>query len=167
MINVFCVLFKTALPPKGVFLTYDSTWPRPIWLPSLPSHPLLEVPPRSRGWGRQRWDGRSVGKSRVKSSPGHEICVPHPFLPLCGFGLMLGCKIKGKEIKRLPLAGKANSASLLLEPWGGGVRVLDGGVGGGSHGVTFTSRALPFLLRATPPWKAETWATLTMCALGH
>lgn len=30
---------------------------------------------------------------------------------------MLGYEIKAKEIKRLPLAGKANSASLLLEPW--------------------------------------------------
>ena len=42
--------------------------------------------------------------------------VPHPLPSLCGFGFMLGCKIKAKEIKRLPLTGKANSASLLLEP---------------------------------------------------
>lgn len=42
---------------------------------------------------------------------------PTLLLSLCGFGFMLGCKIKAKEIKRLPLAGKANSDSLLLEPW--------------------------------------------------
>lgn len=34
---------------------------------------------------------------------------------------MLGCKIKAKEIKRLPLARKANSASLLLGLWWRGV----------------------------------------------
>lgn len=48
--------------------------------------------------------------------------TPTLLLSLCGFGFMLGCKIKAKEIKRLPLAGKANSDSLLLEGrgWEGG-----------------------------------------------
>lgn len=62
-------------------------------------------------------------KPRSRASPGHRLCVcptPTPWLPLGGFGFMLGCKIKAKEIKRLPLAGKANSASLLLGLWGDG-----------------------------------------------
>ena len=117
-------LFSFSFPRN--LLTHDSIWPHPTWLLSLPPHPLLEVHPRSKGWGRQRWDGRFVGNSRVKASLEYEICVPHPLPSLCGFGFMLGCKIKAKEIKRLPLTGKANSASLLLEPWGGGVRVLLG-----------------------------------------
>ena len=62
-------------------------------------------------------------KCRVKSldySPPQDMRFVSllPFLPPCGFGFMLPCEIKTKEIKRLLLAGKANSASSLLESVG-------------------------------------------------
>lgn len=46
-----------------------------------------------------------------------DLNLPPSSFPCTDLGLC--CKIKAKEIKRLPLARKANSASLLLELVGG------------------------------------------------
>lgn len=60
---------------------------------------------------------------------------------------MLGCKIKAKEIKRLPSAGKANSTSAPLCSWSG--------EGSGGEG------ALPFLPR---PGSPSLWVALGTCS---
>ena len=96
------------------------------------------------------------GRAGLKPPQNRRSVFPHPLPSLCGFGLMLGRKIKAKEIKRLPLTGKANSASLLLEPWRGrGQSVTGVQLGGGSNGAISTTRAPSFLLRTLPPGKLK------------
>jgi hypothetical protein len=58
-------------------------------------------------------------KPRLSASPGPGICASPTFPPQCGFRFMLSCKIKAREIKRLPLA-QANSAFSSWSQWGWG-----------------------------------------------
>lgn len=158
MMNVFGVLFKKALPPQGVFLTHDSLWPLPLCSGSSSCLPIpsLKCLPQAGGEGGRDGMGVSGGRAGLKPPLTRDLCAsPSSFLN-ADLGFVLGCKIKAKEIKRLPLAGKANSASLLLEPWRGRERGEGWRVRGGSDGATSTSRPLPFLLGAPPPGSLAT-----------